>query len=479
MAQGRTPLAENQKSFGANDLGSEVLFQQRLRYEFLVYPLFETTKSFDFWRQDRYYGRISTSGNSVQVLESNLKPLRYAGSEPIFAVNFVADAWRDFVEKVRELTARGVLYSDGAYADLQAKKGWQSPTEEYHEYMTETIYPVFAESFLGDYENRKRLKNLKGFLDVFMDFCQEIISTGGPVTMSGYLESVLCSVMNTGLVIEIDSADHGDDYAKVRDFLSDKNFNLITNLASHYGFSLDKNAPWRFVADISSAAMQEYMVGVYMFSPLIDFRNGVGVCRKPTLNEINAQPEPYGFSTIPGLLSTIRHATGYPGYSGVLASRSNMGVFDILFNTAFLETWRNDIDLLKLYLVDMYNRYVLDNPHLVQYRHNTDGCVERRNEVTTRTVTSTEVFDNVLGAYRDKWHLRTFYVLRLLERLSDKTRQQKEKDIRDAYNMYDALPGSSDQKYYAALSHMQSEALGPVNTGNLTFDTVGGILRKD
>ena len=41
-------------------------------------------------------------------------------------------------------------------------------------------------------------------------------------------------------------------------FLNDVNYNYIEAAAKTFGFKIDKNAPWRFVADLESEKMQEY-----------------------------------------------------------------------------------------------------------------------------------------------------------------------------------------------------------------------------
>ena len=119
MGQARGPLPAGLRVFGSNTSTSLEVYQQRRRYRNDVYPALGPIRFFNFWGADRYLGRVSTEGNTVLPQESQLKPLRYA-DESLFAINFVADAWRDFAEKVRELTRREVLYAESAYANRTA-----------------------------------------------------------------------------------------------------------------------------------------------------------------------------------------------------------------------------------------------------------------------------------------------------------------------------------------------------------------------
>jgi len=413
--------------------------------------------------------------------EGQLKPLRYA-EESLFAVNFVADAWRDFAEKIRELTRREVLYAQGAYANLSAMNAWESAADGYHDYMINSVYPVFANRFMRRYENRKRLIDLDSFFNVFTDFCRGIVKTGGPVTRSGYLESIYSSPMNSGLAIEIAEVDHADDFGKVNDYLTDKNFEMVVRIASYYGFVIDKNAPWRFVADVTSAAMQEYMIGVFMFSPYIDFRNGFGICREPVLKDQTPQ-EPYGFSTIPGITHIVRHAEGYPQYIAILKDLTSRGAYDALFRAAYVDSWQTDMDLLKLYLVDFYNRYAADNPHFIDYNHKyrevaRSLCPEEEVEITPIDPVDPEIVDPSTGAYRDRWNLKGFYVLRTLERGMDKSGQARKADLVNVFNLYNLSPGSMDARYVNALKYIQKEIIGPIDQSHLTIGRVGDIKKK-
>jgi hypothetical protein len=481
MPQDRPPLAPGLRVSGNNTLKSLAIYQERVRYRDEVFPAIGPEKFYNFWGADRFVGRVSLEGNTVLPRERQLKALRYA-DESLFAVNFVADAWRDFAEKIRELTRREVLYADGAYHNMTAKNAWESSEDNYHAYMVDSVYPIFANVFMRSYQNRKRLVDINSFFDVFTGFCKGIVNTGGPVTRSGFLESIYSSPMNSGLAIEISEADHADDFKKVNDFLTDKNFEMVSRIASYYGFVIDKNAPWRFVADVSSAAMQEYMVGVFMFSPYIDFRNGFGVCREPIINDRNPE-EPYGFSTIPGITHIVRHAEGYEEYLELIQNQTITGAYHILFTTAYVSSWQTDMDLLKLYLVDFYNRYATDNPQLVEYNYkyrdlSRSLCAEERLDVTEREQVDPSIVDPEIGAFRDRWNLKSFYVLRLLERGIEKSSHARNRDLIDIYNLYNLAPGTPDGRYVSALKYIQKEIIGPLDRSHLTIDRVGDIKKK-
>jgi len=79
-----------------------------------------------------------------------------------------------------------------------------------------------------------------------------------PINLSSYIISKNFTPSATGLCIECASLDHSKDENKSKHFLGDDNFKIYMTLAANNGFAIDKNAPWRLIADISSPQMLEF-----------------------------------------------------------------------------------------------------------------------------------------------------------------------------------------------------------------------------
>ena len=79
-----------------------------------------------------------------------------------------------------------------------------------------------------------------------------------PFTFSGFIKSKYCPINCSGLVIEIAEEDYFKDTAKIDSFVNSENWLFFLNACRSYGFSVDKNIPWRLVADIGSPEMLEY-----------------------------------------------------------------------------------------------------------------------------------------------------------------------------------------------------------------------------
>jgi hypothetical protein len=63
----------------------------------------------------------------------------------------------------------------------------------------------------------------------------------------------------SGIIFEISKAKHDQDKKKYTDYILDDHFLQIQNIANGFGFMIDKNAPWRFIADLESPQMKARM----------------------------------------------------------------------------------------------------------------------------------------------------------------------------------------------------------------------------
>lgn len=64
----------------------------------------------------------------------------------------------------------------------------------------------------------------------------------------------------SGLVIEIADLDASNDHEKAKQFVQSKNWQFFVNAARTYGFMIDKNVPWRLIADIGVSPVVSPMI---------------------------------------------------------------------------------------------------------------------------------------------------------------------------------------------------------------------------
>jgi hypothetical protein len=82
-----------------------------------------------------------------------------------------------------------------------------------------------------------------------------------PFTYSSFIKSRFCDIMSTGLALEIADIDYSDDREKVEHFLASPNWDYYVNVCNQYGFIIDKQYPFRLVADINSTIMKNLARG--------------------------------------------------------------------------------------------------------------------------------------------------------------------------------------------------------------------------
>mgnify|MGYP003132620959 CR=1 FL=1 len=465
-------------AYGTNNLGAKNIFKERQRYDDTIFPPDRIKNSVSTWTTDRFYGIVSTKGNTVAVDQKYLKPMRYSGDTQ-YVLNFVADAWRDFAERVRSLGNQNIIYKDSPWFDPNVVKAWTPASTKYDSYMREDVYDVFNTTFLPLAGKDRRIRDLDSFLSTFDEYMDYIVSLVGPITYSGFLEGGTMSPLTSGLMIEIGNQSPSNDFPKSYNYL-DENFELIANIAAQYGFMIDRNIPWRLVADLRNEAMQEYMYGVPIEA--FDSSNVVTEC-DPTLQDPELAPMAFGYSQIPGMEDVLRRVAvhfdedgepqpGYQEFQSVKDASSQQQVFDILFSTAYDETWSSDADSLQTYLINFYNTYVASLP-IVSVRDDFVhvDCAPKIEVIERRQIDESE-FEAMFG---ERWKLKTFYVARLVERDPERSTSLRRREIQKIMNIYNL---SSRNQYSRALRFIQEEYIGPYDINPLTISTVGDIIES-
>jgi hypothetical protein len=476
-------------SEGSNELSSEQVFRERKKYRDVVFPDGMIDNMCDTWGKDRFYGKINPQGNAVLPMGRRLKPLRYTTRGRNFlALNFVANAWRDLAERLRELSDTGVLFESSPWASPEIYKAYESTNYDYDEYVKDAVFPVFTEVFM-DGEKNSKLRDFDSFMDLFSEYYKDIVLRAGVLTRSGYVESAMASPMCSGLVIELGNDSYDDDFMKIEKY-GDLNFNVVASIASQYGFLIDRNVPWRLVADLSSKAMQEYMIGVPIVGIEGDFLNQLDKCRDIMRNNPSYVPDFFGYSQIPGFEDVRRHIhayinedgdlePGYPSYYPIKNASTQQEIAAVVFSKAFEETWKTDMDYLAPYFLKIYNSYVGAYPIMSIYLPGNPSdpvCPLGKQITIQREPITTQTIAGASSRYGDRWSYKTFYNIRTEERRKGYSITQDGVNLRDATNIYDFRTGDSDSRYIATLRFIQNNFLGPLIDKFLNIRTVGDIL---
>lgn len=212
---------------------------------------------FDGWRDKKNYGIVDASGraiypkSSLMSLNSNDNGISYRN------MLFVTDAFNDMRRYHKSFLTGNKFNNNGSiYINLDIKSGATDLDDLYIKYMNDT-YNVFY----GTYLTTKRIEEIKDFNSFarqFISFCK-LISSSLPILRSSFIKSKICPSTISGLTIDfIDKPKYTNVKAKADKYLSDPNFDIFIESARRYGFYVDRNAPWRLVADLSSPVMIDY-----------------------------------------------------------------------------------------------------------------------------------------------------------------------------------------------------------------------------
>lgn len=209
----------------------------------------------DLIHEKSFYGRIDTNNRSIYPSEKFLKLVN--GTNDVMLVDFVAEAANEMIAKIKRLVGVGKISKKSSYADFTPKKGWTSFTKEHHKSMSSLF-----EIFIGKYATSKKfftkIYDFDSYITHFTSFL-DLFLPAFPITRSNMqiLSNVNPNI--SGIVFEIAPDKHDEDENKYRTYILDNHFVDICKIANGFGFYIDKNAPWRFIADLDSPQMHERM----------------------------------------------------------------------------------------------------------------------------------------------------------------------------------------------------------------------------
>jgi len=231
---------------------TEAIFRSKQDY-YNFYPHQSGLSSYDLERKDIFYGKIDKESDVVFADTEFLVGVDGAGDTLQTALDFVADAFFSFKVNFRKV-ARGVLGRDSVYykdLKIHRSRNTQGLQSSYYSYMTD-LYVNFVDSYLSVRRRYEKIKNYRDFVREFSKYCLKI-SNSFPITFSGYIASLHCSPLATGLMLEVSPSTHGIENNKTSiRYITDNYFGLWASEAAKFGFMIDRNSPWRLVFNLGS-----------------------------------------------------------------------------------------------------------------------------------------------------------------------------------------------------------------------------------
>jgi|TARA_X000001388_G_scaffold74360_4_gene67270 hypothetical protein len=258
-------------------------FDARKQYQ--NYSGFQDYKTIDTLFTKKNYGILDKNFYPVMAIvdseTSNLENFQdYASS--VYVLRFVAQAFKDFREdyinfienesnQVERASRAGLIQSNDIFGLLTYPKyidnviprlGYLNFENQYRDYINLRIgeYAAAMNRSTFGYFNRADFRSLASAFFKVMQTGHKSRINGRlfPVTRSGFSTSPHCSIMTTGLCIELAELEYSSDEVK-GEIVTESAFKCFADFANYYGFFIDKNVPWRLIADLNSPKMKEYM----------------------------------------------------------------------------------------------------------------------------------------------------------------------------------------------------------------------------
>lgn len=242
------------------------LFRDKTFYKDFLFPVSDVDgdllpKPLDFWYDRMLYGRVDERNDPVFISASDPESFkRFKQLDPEgnhLALNFVVDAFFSFRRNFDKAESLNRLSAESVIKNLTPDKGYVDVQGIYRVYM-ETVMNIFFNSYLSLPQHSEKIETFDDFVYKFVEFASSYAHMI-PITMSSFIKSKYCTPLISGLVIEVAKVNHDDDKMREK-WVRDPNYEFYVTTANKFGFVVDKNAPWRLIANITSKRMQnEFM----------------------------------------------------------------------------------------------------------------------------------------------------------------------------------------------------------------------------
>ena len=244
-----------------NDLTSREMFVQRSYYGAYAYSprpeidfyLFPENTHNSWYREFMLYGKVDRSffGLPIQPYKPYMKSLSTKRSA-VQTLNFVADAFVAFQkEYLLQIQAGKLSGDDPMLAEINPVKGFVSVNKLHHD--SQKLLSDRFEKYSKSFEIKSKINDLDEFIGEMLYALEAY--PGVPFTTSAFVMSRFCPPLISGLSIEIMDAPYSEDKLK-KEMIDSPNFQGYVITAANHGFMIDKNIPWRLIANLKS----EYML---------------------------------------------------------------------------------------------------------------------------------------------------------------------------------------------------------------------------
>jgi hypothetical protein len=221
---------------------------------------------FDGWGDQQFYGLKDNNGICIHPRETSYSDFQNNNGVTVSNLFFVADAFLEMKGYYLQLIQTNKFDKKSSiYVELNPVIQDQDLDTVFIKYYN-SLYNVFLKAGIPESEN-SGIKSIDDFMKILIRTFATV-SAIVPINRSTFIASKHCPISVNGLTISLeDNKKYSNIEEKVNVYMSDPNFNSFLEAAKRYGFFVDKNAPWRIVADLGSPVMKSYYGAYSLKSP--------------------------------------------------------------------------------------------------------------------------------------------------------------------------------------------------------------------
>jgi hypothetical protein len=205
----------------------------------------------------RYYGKIDSFGRTIIPLVAEMVGM---GQNPEQNANGQHRVL-PFVKNMHDEMRENLMIKAQLGNILMNDKTFVTlePIQAFHSPLA--MYKTYIKNLLADFNlnyitdrDKSNITSFDKYVNLLFRYFSEF-DEGEPVTLSGWLTSDYNSLYTTGLCFSIKQYEYHDDRTNY-DFGTNPLFTYYKKLAMNKGFCLVKQAPWILIADLNSPAIK-------------------------------------------------------------------------------------------------------------------------------------------------------------------------------------------------------------------------------
>lgn len=362
------------------------LFNDRAYYQDFIIPhisgyLPDSVVFGDLTGKNSLYGLINKDLNVVLPSSNYMQALPSGDDKKYYAMDFVVEAFNQMNAYLSTGVISGKLTKDSPFFNLKAYNGYTDPNASIEANQIKAI-TEFKKKVINSLELSSKIKDVASFNKNFLLLLKDLIKNHHPISKSATVLRNNFKSFSSGLIIDVAKDKADNDQIKFDKYLSKNDFLVFAEACKRFGFLIDKNVPWRIMADVNSPAMIE------------STGNHNGYMRRYNISDVND-------------LFSKRY-------------------FPILFDELFH---------LKNFFFNAYNSLVRDYPYYEIDYKKLSGCDFNNQTIFKReTLTRQQYFNN----FPDTYWMRVFVYIRNYEESKNFSQTQFDNIVREANNFVSA-----------------------------------------